>query len=121
MQSRTNRYAFKRVGPHQAAFSCLQMEADSQKAYVMIQPGGLKLFRPQILPSRKYRKVLRRGRITLPKTFYLYNPILNTTAIRILIQPVTNLEIVTAAIPTWVVSGFASVIPRPTGIKSQAH
>ena len=31
---------------------------------------------------------------------YLYNPILKTSAIRIRIQPVANLEIVTAAIPT---------------------
>ena len=52
---------------------------------------------------------------------YLYNPILNTTAIKILIHPVVNLEIVIAAIPTCVVSGLASVIPRPTGMKSQAH
>ena len=34
-----HRYEFKRDGPHQAAFSCLQMEAISQRAYVMIQPG----------------------------------------------------------------------------------
>ena len=52
---------------------------------------------------------------------YLYNPILNTTAINILIHPVANLEIVIAAIPTCVVSGLASVIPSPTGMKSQAH
>ena len=93
----------------------------THKSPLCSNSSRLQSFRSQILPSCKYRKVLRRGRITLPKTFYLYNPILNTTAIRILIQPVTNLEIVTAAIPTWVVSGFASVIPRPTGIKSQAH
>ena len=55
------------------------------------------------------------------QTSYLYNPILNTTAIKILIHPVANLEIVIAAIPTCVVSGLASVIPRPTGMKSQAH
>ena len=34
-----HRHEFKRNGPHQAAFSCLQMEAISQRAYVMIQPG----------------------------------------------------------------------------------
>ena len=50
-----------------------------------------------------------------------YKPILNSSAIRILIHPVTNLEIVTEAIPTCVVSGLASVMPRPTGIKSHAH
>jgi hypothetical protein len=34
-----NRHEFKRGGLHQAAFSCLQMEAISQRAYVMIQRG----------------------------------------------------------------------------------
>ena len=61
---------------------------------------------------------IKKGRQAVPQR---YNPILNSSAIRILIHPVTNLEIVTAAIPTCVVSGLASVMPRPTGMKSQAH
>ena len=61
---------------------------------------------------------IKKGRQAVPQR---YNPILNNSAIRILIHPVTNLEMVTDAIPTCVVSGFASVMPRPTGMKSQAH
>ena len=46
---------------------------------------------------------------------------LKTTATTIRIHPVAKRERVTAGMPSCMVSGFASIMPSPTGIKSQAH